>query len=752
MQTVTRRTRISSVLIAGLLALYGLFTDVRPALAQTQIPCPLPAGTTPPADPAVTAQQVEDGSASLEDFALAVRERSREYAQGATTNEEGVYIGCIIRQDDGIWRSGSTYIVSLTLDGRVYIHAKDMALSGRQLNPLIYGSILYALGVSPSVLTNLESPDPATVTQAYGALLATLSQEPDGAFDATTPVPGLSPGIPGASGHTAVYLDPTLGSPIVLLVGFDIDESHLAEENVDHGDPAITARDVVDRETLKAFVTQAGEHLLELMGSGDPAAASTFRLALRDENGPWRHDSVYLYVLDLNTNTILFHAAFPDEYEYRPLIPTVRDAVTGEFILPQVIEAAKGSPEGGFVEYYFDDPTDATDRADVPKVGYAREFAAEIRRPDGSVLPADFIIGSGFYGRAPETVATCPLPAGVALPAGPAVTAQQVEDGSATLKEFALAVRDQHRALSREIPTFEGEAYFGCLIRQDRSPYRSGSTFLVSLSPDGSVLVHSKAMALSGRKLNPVIYGTIFQALGARGFTDLFAAANSDGGPFDVPDIPGASGYATVYMSPGLGVPVILIAGFDLNETHLVKEAIDHGDPAIRASEVVDRDTLKGFVTEAGSYLLELGKTGGRNAIWSAKDAMRDSNGPWRHGSVYLYVLDLASNLIMFHGAFPDQFEFLPLATTVRDAVTGELIIPQLIEAAKSNPEGSFVEYYFDDPDDDTDSADVPKVGYALRFTGSFKEPDGSFSENEFIVGSGFYGRAPDDVAACPLP
>ena len=752
MQTVTRRTRISSVLIAGLLALYGLFTDVRPALAQTQIPCPLPAGTTPPADPAVTAQQVQDGSASLKDFALAVRERSREYAQGATTNEEGVYIGCIIRQDDGIWRSGSTYIVSLTLDGRVYIHAKDMALSGRQLNPLIYGSILYALGVSPSVLTNLASPDPATRTQAYGTLRATLLQEPDGAFDATIPIPGQSPGIPGASGHTAVYLDPNLGSPIVLLVGFDIDESHLAEEDIDPGDPAITARDVVDRETLKTFVTQAGEHLLEFMGSGDPAAASKFRLALRDENGPWRHGSVYLYVLDLTSNIITFHAAFPDEYEYRPLIPTVRDAVTGEFILPQVIEAAKGSPEGGFVEYYFDDPTDDTDRADVPKVGYAREFAAEIRRPDGSVAPADFIIGSGFYGRAPETVATCPLPAGVALPADPTVTAQQVEDGSATLKEFALAVRDQHRALSREIPTFEGEAYFGCLIRQDGSPYRSGSTFLVSLAPDGSVLVHSKAMALSGRKLNPVIYGTIFQALGARGFTDLFAAANSDGGSFDVPDIPGASGYATVYMSPGLGVPVILIAGFDLNETHLVKEAIDYGDPAITASDVVDRETLKDFVTEAGSYLLELGKTGGRNAIWSAKDAMRDSSGPWRHGSVYLYVLDLASNLIMFHGAFPDQFEFLPLATTVRDAVTGELIIPQLIEAAKSNPEGSFVEYYFDDPVDDTDSADVPKVGYALRFTGSFREPDGSFSENEFIVGSGFYGRAPDDVAACPLP
>ena len=71
---------------------------------------------------------------------------------------------------------------------------------------------------------------------------------------------------------------------------------------------------------------------------------------------PGGTDSVYLYVLDLRSNIITFHAAFPDRFENRPLVPTVRDAVTGEFILPQVIEAAKGSPEGGFVEYYFDDP------------------------------------------------------------------------------------------------------------------------------------------------------------------------------------------------------------------------------------------------------------------------------------------------------------------------------------------------------------------------------------------------------------
>ena len=387
--------------IVGLLVLAGVFSNAPPALAD----CPLPPGVTPPAGPSVTAQQVEDGSATLKDFALAVRERSREYAQGAATAEEAVYIGCIIRQEDGIWRSGSTYIVSLTLDGRVYIHAKNMALSGRLLNPVIYGAILFALGVSPTDLANLASPDPATAAQAFGAVVGTLLQEPDGAFDATTPIPGLSPGIPGASGHAAVYVEPNLGAaPIVMLMGFDLNESHLvpiSDETIDYGDPTITAEEVVDRETLKTFVTEAGNYFLEILRTGDTAAIQQTRIALRDPNGPWRHGPVYLYVLDIVSNIIIFHAAFPDKYEYRPLVPTVLDAVTGEFILPQVIEAAKSSPEGGFVEYYFDDPTDDTDSADIPKVGYAREFAAEIRRADGSTVPADFIVGSGFYGRAP---------------------------------------------------------------------------------------------------------------------------------------------------------------------------------------------------------------------------------------------------------------------------------------------------------------------------------------------------------------
>jgi hypothetical protein len=107
--------------------------------------------------------------------------------------------------------------------------------------------------------------------------------------------------------------------------------------------------------------------------------------------------------LDLSSNLILFHGAFPDRFELRPLIPTVRDAITGEFVQEQVIEAAGSSPEGGFVQYHFDDPTDATDSADIPKVGYAREFVFS-REEDGvEVQSIRIIVGSGFYREGPRT-------------------------------------------------------------------------------------------------------------------------------------------------------------------------------------------------------------------------------------------------------------------------------------------------------------------------------------------------------------
>ena len=372
------------ILCVALLVPAVVLSGAHRALAQTQEACPLPAGVTPPPDPSVTAQQVEDGSASLEDFALAVRDQLRQAT--IVTAEEAFYFGCLIRREGGPYRSGSTYLVQLTPD-RIFLHAKNMALSGRLLDPLIYGAILRALGIDPADLAN-----PATALAAFAGAAAGNG----GTFNV--------PDVPGASGYATVYVGPNLGLPIVLLAGFDINSSHLGQEDIDHGDPSITARDVVDRETLKAFVTEAGEFFLKHQTSGDLADSSRARIAFRDPNGPWRHGSVYLYVLDRANNIVLFHATEPDRFELRPLIGIARDGVTGELILPQVLAAATSNPEGGFVRYYYDDPADETDRADIPKVGYARQFTGEIRLA-GRAIPVDFIIGSGFYLSSSEVIA-----------------------------------------------------------------------------------------------------------------------------------------------------------------------------------------------------------------------------------------------------------------------------------------------------------------------------------------------------------
>ncbi len=376
------KSRILRCLAIGMLALAGVFSDADLAAAQSQAACPIPADRPPVAPPDVTAQQVENGTGSLMAFALSSRDRLQEQAQQPTTPDLTLYLRCLVRQDHSPWRSGSTYLVTLTPDGRVFIHAKDMSLSGAKLRPSIYAEILQALGIDPADLA-----DPAAVRLAIAAALAGNG----GSFDIPT--------VPGASGYASVYTSFVFRTPVVLLAGFDLNATHLAAEQIDDGHPAVTAAEVVDRATLKAFVTEAGTYLLEALKTGDPAALSMAKIAFRDPNGPWRHGSVYLYVWNLVSETIVFHAGFPNTYEFRPLRPVARDSMTGEFILPQLIEAANSGPEGGFVEYHFDDPTDDTDSADIPKVGYVRTFDDQAQRVDGSIAPVSFVVGSGFYGR-----------------------------------------------------------------------------------------------------------------------------------------------------------------------------------------------------------------------------------------------------------------------------------------------------------------------------------------------------------------
>ena len=86
-------------------------------------------------------------------------------------------------------------------------------------------------------------------------------------------------------------------------------------------------------------------------------------------------------------------------------------------------------------------------------------------------------------------------------------------------------------------------------------------------------------------------------------------------------------------------------------------------------------------------YLVKLYEVEGLEASLKIKRVLRDPNGPWRAGPVYLFIID-RNGFTIFHGAFPEKFELQAPTDTLRDAVTGELILPQIYRDGNPEPGG----------------------------------------------------------------
>ncbi len=693
------------------LTLAGALAAAPPVFAQDS--CPLPAGVTanPLATPSVTAAHVEADSNRLTDFALA----ARDYMESVRPPGELAHNACIIRQE-GPWKSGGTYLVTVSLDGRVFFHSARAALGGKPLSNAVRLAIYRALGI--------------TSTAPAGIRAALVNVAETGSF------PNADGGALQGVGGYAVGFRRTGGNPLILVAGLDIGEAHLGTETVDPGDPDVRADEVVDRATLKAFVEGATQYVIDRYRSEGRSAFTQIKSVLRDPSGPWRHGPTYLFIMEPTGYTI-FHGAFPDRFEFQTPTNTLREQLPsgepGDLILPKIIRTARSNPAGDFVEYYFDNPDDPNDDFNTLKVSFVRQHVFQARRADGTTFEYPLIFGAGIYGEGTGGMTqACPLPAGVtANPlATPSITAEQVEAGSADLSDFALAAKRYMESVERG-PEL---AHNACVVRQD-GPWKSGDTYLVTINTEGRVFFHAAKAALGGRPLKRPIWQAIAAATGAAALRTTGAFGNPNGGALPAQ----IGGYAIGFQREG-GSPLILVAGLDIGEAHLDTETIDPGDPTVRADEVVDRATLRTFVNEATDYVLSTFRSEGRAAFNKVKSVLRDPNGPWRHGPVYLFIMERTGYTI-FHGAFPDRFEFRRPTDTLRDEVTGRLILPQIIRTATSSEDGGFVQYYFDNPDDPNDDFNTLKVTYARQHVFSSTLADGTTFEYPLIFGAGIYGE-----------
>ncbi len=148
--------------------LVAFFSGASTALAQQA--CPRPARAAEVTPPSVTAPQVEAGTGDLREFALA----ARDYLDGFETAADLIYSACLFRNEED-WRSGSTYVVTMSPDGRIIFHSDMAALSGRRLEDSLYRSIARAVGVSQTGM--IGNPDgrslPGGVTPPVTVLSST---------------------------------------------------------------------------------------------------------------------------------------------------------------------------------------------------------------------------------------------------------------------------------------------------------------------------------------------------------------------------------------------------------------------------------------------------------------------------------------------------------------------------------------------------------------------------------------------------
>ena len=155
--------------------------------------------------------------------------------------------------------------------------------------------------------------------------------------------------------------------------------------------PAVTAQDVVDRDTLKAFVQGAIGWLGAQFESGEAVDIDALKEVFRMDPGPWKHGSTYFVVLVNDffgiegAVLVFFDAGNPDRDD--TFLTAIEDANVVKIMQDLVAAAVENAPmmEGGFVEY---------EEAGMSRVSYSQLVVAPENA--GVIANAELVISAGF--------------------------------------------------------------------------------------------------------------------------------------------------------------------------------------------------------------------------------------------------------------------------------------------------------------------------------------------------------------------
>ena len=308
-----------------------------------------------PVSAQTTADQVKDRE-SLKAFVLG----AKRYIESITDYNELMGIRATLRERRK-WVSGETYLMLAQANGSVPLHAGDRSAESKNI---------LAMRDDRGVEVVRKMID---VADNGGGFVDYV----DGELKTSYAVKLLT-GV----GNITFYV----------IGGYSQDLSSAPPATVDLPKPAVTAAEVVDKETLVAFVEAAAaayRRAYESKAQGDVMAV---RNAFREEGGHWRAGSVYLWIVGSAGTTIL-HAT----EQYREGNPTDMERVdTNGLPFPKLLIGGALREGRKFLDYYYDNPEIQGDEdTGSPKFGYAVSFNA----PNSD---QKIVIGSGIYPQAAE--------------------------------------------------------------------------------------------------------------------------------------------------------------------------------------------------------------------------------------------------------------------------------------------------------------------------------------------------------------
>ena len=271
-------------------------------------------------------------------------------------------------------------------------------------------------------------------------------------------------------------------------------------------------------------------------------------------------------------------------------------------------------------------------------------------------------------------------------------------------------------------------------FRREGGDWHVGNMYLILMGPNGQVVYHGKYPSIDSKLIVGVTDddGTkvVEQMLTANDASATLVEWCWDD-PVDLTDPRCKDSFAMRYYSSVARSDLIVVGGYYQDLRGVDVPLPDIPLPAISASEVVDRETLKQWVEGSAEWTKEiLENLEATSGIFGWKNIVREEGGPFKSGATYLFAVT-SDGYMFFHGADPWREGRLVLDNT---DFRGTPFVRDLIATAQSG--GGFIEYFWDDPtiEGDEDSG-TPKVTYAISFKNTLLPDLGT----DIIVAGGFY-------------